>query len=230
MNKESGELHWSPRYLLGLTLAVGGCNGVHWLDGYWLIGTGIVYLLGLAISWYRESQSILRWIVILLPMVIFGAVFTVAKNHAVRTPVIWTFPERFDGIAYVFLKEKCGDPERKQDQMREYTIPDSGILFSRHGKNFGTNLRDDLFFLRQTGGVSRRLPVLTVQSPDTLHGVFPGEMTVVSLLDGSKAFMEYCFVGTRAQWQLFMGNKDISSAAERTAIASLEKHRATCKE
>lgn len=229
MNKESRELQWSPRYLLGLTLAIGGCNGVHWLDGYWLIGTGVVYLLGLAISWYREGQSVLRWIAILLPLVIFGAVFTVAKDHAVRTPVIWTFPNGFEGVAYVFLKEKCGDPAQKKDQTREYMLPESGILFSRHGKNFGTILSDDLFFVRQTGGTSRRLPVLTVQSPDTMHGVFPGEMTEVTLPDESKAYMEYCFVGTRAQWQLFMGDKGMSSAAERTAITALEKHRAACK-
>lgn len=196
-------------YLVGLLLAVGGCNGVFLFEGAMVWASLPLYLIGLALVWLSGTNAFNRMLALLLPAVAFISLYTVTSDDRVREPAVWLVPEGHSGPLRMFLKEKCGVEETREETFRLYAVDSSGIGYSAMGKNFGVDLEPSRFHWVKSDG--RRIPLRNFQEPaDTLipavtdtNGAviygFPDRFVSLETNEG-KCHVDLAFVGTYRQY------------------------------
>ena len=193
-------------YLLGFLLAVGGCNAAFLVEGNMMYVSAAIYIIGLVIVWFSGQPIFHKLLAILVPAVMFFSVYTITNDNRVREPAAWLIPDGYSGPLYVFLEEKCGQPEQSEHEYRVYTINQEGMLFSHAPANPGLVIIPSNFYYSDGSGNRVRLQNLRdirdtisfnpVWRDSTEQPVFayPGE-SVKGRIGETKVILEYAFVG-----------------------------------
>ena len=194
-------------YVLGLLLAIGGCNSVFLLEGNLTYGGILVFFGGLVLVWWSGTDTFNKILALVLPGVIFMSVYTITRDDRVREPAVWLIPVGYTGPLYVFLEEKCGEAERREGEKRVYDLDPSGRMGSRFKANPGvivtpsefyytdsTGYRVHLQDLRTYGDSTRLNPVWRDSTGQPVFA-YTGE-AVKGRIGETKVILEYAFVGT----------------------------------
>jgi hypothetical protein len=228
-------------YLIGLFLAISGCSSLFLLEGNWIYGTSMIYLLGVIFIWWSPTSSFNKGIALLIPAVIFTSVYSIAKDDRVREPSIWTVPEGYSGPVYVFLKEKCGEPTQQDGDYRVYHLDSTGIGFSAWDKNPGKDIIPSLFYYILPDG--NKVQLLNFNEPgDTSLNVtyqhldtfgqpvyaFPGEYIQGATASG-KYFLDYAFIGSYRDFLAFNRATALPESVDSSAMNSYLARKANCK-
>ena len=209
---------WSDRinvlFILGLFLAVGGCNAVFLLEGWLVFGTLVVWLVGLVLVWLSRPGTFHILLAVLLPTVIFVSIYTITRDDRIREPGVYTIPAGYSGPLYIFLKEDCGQAATYEDGYRRYDVDARGYCFSQHTTNYGTNLQPSRFLLATGDGDTVALPNIQVPA-DTIGKTilrdstgqplfaFPGSGNQQRIGE-TKVYLDYAFVGTYPDYLAFI--------------------------
>lgn len=223
-------------YVTGLLLAIGGCNGVMFLEGPFVIAVVVVYFTGLALAWWSGVPLFYRLLALLLPAVVFTSLYTLLRDDRVREPAVWLVPEGYTGPVYVFLKESCGDSARREGEKRLYDIDASGILLSRDARNYGVDMEPSEWYFvspdgRRTPIPSSRAPTDTTRNDDGLTRVraYPGMPAQAESPDG-KCYLDYAFIGTHAAYLDFVRRSTLPEKIPSGLLDTWSKRKQICRE
>lgn len=228
-------------YLLGLLLAIGGCNGVFLLEGKLVYVTILVYVTGLGLAWFSGVDTFYRLMALLLPAVVFISVYTVTHDDRVREPAIWLIPEGYGGPVYVFFKESCGTPEEREEEARIYRPDLLGRAFTRYDKNYGLDLTEPAFYYLSRDGKRSLLKNIRLSGPDSLRiqvgdpesggqpvFAFPGIPTQGNHEYG-KYYLEYAFIGTYSEYFDFIRTSPLPESAPEDLLREWSAFRDSCR-
>ncbi|MCO6486342.1 MAG: hypothetical protein J5I41_11270 [Saprospiraceae bacterium] len=223
-------------YVTGLLLAIGGCNGVLFLEGPIVPALVVIYFAGLALAWWSGVPLFYRLLALLLPAVVFTSLYTLLRDDRVREPAVWLVPEGYTGPVYVFLKESCGDSARREGEKRLYDIDVSGILLSRDARNYGVEMEPSEWYFVSPDG--HRTPIMSSRAPtDTIRNdaaqtrvrAYPGIPAQAETPDG-RCYLDYAFIGTHAAYLEFLRGSTLPEKIPSGLLATWKKRKQTCRE
>jgi hypothetical protein len=227
-------------YVVGLLLAIGGCNGVFLLEGRMVFVTLILYLAGLALAWFSGVDTFFRLLALLLPAVVFVSVYTVIRDDRVREPAAWLIPEGYTGPVYVFFREPCGTAPEFEEGARVYRPDTGGLAFTGFAKNYGLDVEEPSFYhygvarerrllknIRMTGDTATS----TRDQRDPDHpGIyaFPGQ-PMQGETDLGKFYLDYAFIGTYTEYLAFLRESPLPEEAPEELLRHLDAWRRRCR-
>jgi hypothetical protein len=221
-------------FVLGLLLAIGGCNSIFLFRGDLIYISLMFYVLGLLLVWWSGTGTFNKLLAFLLPAVVFITVYTVSQDVRVRESEVWLIPAGYTGPIYVFLGEKCGEEAQFEEEGREYRFSREGILYSRHKKNFGLTVEPERFYYVNEQGVRRSIPLLQSDRPpgtdaDTLPVLaFPG-LPLKGEADIGRFSLQYAFIGTTRDFTAHIQGSTLPEAVPADLLLSWEAHRQACR-
>ncbi|MCF8239540.1 MAG: hypothetical protein K9I85_15365 [Saprospiraceae bacterium] len=231
---------WNVLYLLGLLLAIGGCNSVFLLEGNLIYGGILIYGFGQVLVWLSGTTTFNKMIAFLLPAVIFMSVYSITRDDRVREPAIWLIEEGYTGPLYVFLNEKCGAEKEVEQEKRVYRMDHQGRCFSQFEANSGvvftpsefyytdrTGYRVHLQDLREYGDSTRLKPVWRDSTGQPIF-VYSGE-GVKGRIGETKVVLEYAFVGTYREYLEFVRSSPLKDSLPNVLGPIVEAFRVKCE-
>lgn len=210
-------------FLIGLMLAIGGCNSIFLFRGNVLYVSVFIFFIGLFIVWWSGTSTFNKLLACLLPAVVFVTIYTVSQDVRVREPEVWLLPEGYRGPVYLFLGEKCGEGAEFEEKSRVYTFQEVGILFSHHKKNYGISLQPEKFYYISSAGERRPIPLVmddrAAPAPtDTLLVMaFPGQ-PLRGEAEYGRFHLQHAFIGTYRDFNTFIKTSPLPQKAPDTLL------------
>ena len=227
-------------YFLGLLLAIGGCNSVFLLEGNLIYGGILVFFGGLVLVWLSGTETFNKILALVLPGVIFMSVYTITRDDRVREPAVWLIPAGYSGPLYVFLDEKCGEEEQREEEKRVYRLDGQGHLFSRFKANPGVIVTPSAFYYTDSTGYRVHLQDLRTYGDTTNLNPVWGDSTgqpvfayngesVKGRIGETKVTLEYAFVGTYRDYLEFVRTSPLPDSLDRSLESTVLEFRARCE-